>query len=259
MSEFFRSVLHDRHLELWNTNTTKRNALSPEYYQGLTDGLRDASETSAITAVILAGEGDFFCSGGDLNLLKARRDMSLEERHANINRLHDIIRAIRACPKPVISAVEGGAAGAGLSIALACDMVVSAKDAKFTLSYVRAGLVPDGGATHTLMQMLPRATVAKMAMLAHPVSADRLYQLGAITDLVAQGDALDTARALAHAVSLGPEGAIATIKSLLNQAESSEFEAHLDAECAAMAHALGQDEAHTGISAFLNKKKPVFR
>ncbi|MDG1458723.1 MAG: enoyl-CoA hydratase-related protein, partial [Pseudoprimorskyibacter sp.] len=96
-------------------------------------------------------------------------------------------------------------------------------------------------------------------MLAHPVSADRLYQLGAITDLVARGDALDTARALAHAVSLGPEGAIATIKSLLNQAESSEFEVHLDAECAAMAHALGQDEAQAGISAFLNKKKPVFR
>ncbi|GAA6208468.1 enoyl-CoA hydratase [Cognatishimia sp. WU-CL00825] len=259
MTQFFRRDLHDRHLELWNTFTETRNALTPEYYQGVIDGLREASENPAITAVILSGEGGFFCSGGDLNQLKERRDMTLEQRYANINRLHDIIRAIRACPKPVISAVEGGAAGAGLSIALACDMVVSAEKAKFVLAYVRAGLVPDGGVTRTLMQMLPRATVAKMAMMAKPLLAERLYDLGAITEIVAKGAAMDTARGLAAELSTGPERAIASIKTLMNQAEDATMEAHLDTECEAMARALGGGETQIGISAFLNKQTPIFR
>lgn len=259
MSEIFRRDRYDRHLELWNTFTQTRNALSSDYYQGVIEGLREASETPAITAVILSGEGGFFCSGGDLNQLKVRRDMTLEQRYTNINSLHDIIRAIRNCPKPVICAVEGGAAGAGLSIALACDMIVSAQQAKFVLSYVRAGLVPDGGVTQTLMQMLPRATVAKMAMMAKPLSAERLYELGAITQLVAKGEAIESARCLAAEISTGPADAIAAIKSLMNQAENATLQAHLDTECEAMAQALGGEEAQIGISAFLNKQTPVFR
>lgn len=259
MGQYFRRELRNTHLELWNTFTETRNALSPEYYQGMIDGLREASENKAITAVILSGEDGFFCSGGDLNQLKERRDMTLEQRYANINRLHDIIRAIRNCPKPVISAIEGGAAGAGLSIALACDLVISAQQAKFVLAYVRAGLVPDGGVTQTLMQMLPRATVAKMAMMAKPLLAERLYELGAISELVEKGSAIQTARALATELSSGPEEAIAAIKTLMNQAENATLEAHLDTECEAMAQALGREEAQIGISAFLKKQTPVFR
>lgn len=255
----FRKIRHGNHLELWNSNAATRNALSPEYYSGVLDGLREAGKVPEIAAVVLAGEGGFFCSGGDLNQLRERRDMPLDQRHANINRLHDIIRAIRDCPKPVICAVEGGAAGAGLSIALACDMVVSAEKAKFVLAYVRAGLVPDGGATHTLMHMLPRATVSRMAMLAEPISAERLYELGAITELVAPGNALRVARELAGQVAKGPEHAIATIKGLLNSAQSATQDEQLEAECIAMAQALGDEEARIGITAFLNKQSPVFR
>ena len=138
-------------------------------------------------------------------------------------------------------------------------MVVSAQQAKFVLAYVRAGLVPDGGVTQTLMQMLPRATVAKMAMLAKPLSAERLYELGAITQLVAKGAAIESARRLAAEISAGPTDAIAAIKSLMNQAENATLEAHLDTECEAMAQALGGEEAQIGISAFLNKQTPVFR
>lgn len=259
MNKFFRKESHPAHVILWNTNVAMRNALSPSYYEGLIEGLGMASNDPDVAAVILAGEGGFFCSGGDLNLLKERRAMSLEERHTNINRLHDIIRAIRNCRKPVIAAVEGGAAGAGLSIAMTCDMIVAARGAKFTLSYVRAGLVPDGGATYALTQALPRATVTRMAMLAEPLLAERMYELGAVTELTPSGAALEGAQALAGQLAQGPEGAIASIKDLLNSAETNTFPQQLDAECHAMAHALGQDEAQTGISAFLNKKLPVFR
>ncbi|WP_420411163.1 oxepin-CoA hydrolase, alternative type [Roseibium sp.] len=259
MSAFFRKEVRPDHLILWNTNTARRNALSPEYYDGLLEGLAEAAETPSITAVILAGEGDYFCSGGDLNLLKERRNMTLDERKAAIAKLHTLIQAIRTCPKPVICAVEGGAAGAGLSIALACDMVVSAKGAGFTLAYVKAGLVPDGGVTHALMNALPRGTVSKMALLGAPLTAERLYDLGVLTDLCGEGEALATAQALARKIAAGPEKAIAAIKSLLTSAETATLEEQLDAERDAMAEALGGEEARRGIAAVLSKSRPVFR
>ena len=134
MTEKFRHEMTGACLTIWNCNPTMRNALSPEYYQGLLDGLSRAATDPSIAAVVLAGEGGFFCSGGDLNTLKLRREMSEEERRTQIENLSKIIRTIKECPKPVIAAVEGGAAGAGLSIAMACDMVLAGESAKFTLA-----------------------------------------------------------------------------------------------------------------------------
>lgn len=259
MSTLYRHEVRDRTLVIWNCNSEMRNALSYEYYQGLLDGLARAAGNPAIAAVILAGEGGFFCSGGNLNMLKERRAMSFEERQVQIGKLNALIRAVRNCPKPVIAAVEGGAAGAGLSLAMAADMIVAEDGAKFTLAYVKAGLVPDGGATYALTQALPRATVARMAMLAEPLSAERMHQLGAVTELAPKGRTLAQAEALADAVARGPEIAIADIKMLLNQAETASFEDQLDHERDAMAKALGGDEAQAGIGAFLSKTSPVFR
>ncbi|KIC14557.1 MULTISPECIES: oxepin-CoA hydrolase, alternative type [unclassified Leisingera] len=259
MSTLYRHEVRDRTLVIWNCNSAMRNALSYEYYQGLLDGLARAAGDPAIAAVILAGEGGFFCSGGNLNMLKERRAMSFEERQVQIGKLNALIRAVRNCPKPVIAAVEGGAAGAGLSLAMAADMIVAEDGAKFTLAYVKAGLVPDGGATYALTQALPRATVARMAMLAEPLSAERMHQLGAVTELAPKGRTLAQAEALTDAVARGPEIAIADIKKLLNQAETASFEDQLDHERDAMAKALGGDEAQAGIGAFLSKTSPVFR
>lgn len=259
MSDICRHEMKGRALIIWNCNPRQRNPLSPEYYQGVLDGLRRAASEPGIAAVILAGEGGFFCSGGNLNMLKQRREMGFEERQEQIEKLSDMIRAVRECRKPVIAAVEGGAAGAGLSLAMACDMIVAGQGAQFTLAYVKAGLVPDGGATYALTQALPRATVARMAMLGARLDAERMYQLGAITDLVEPGEVLNKARELAEAIGNGPEQAIADIKTLLNDAEIAGFEEQLTNERDAMANALGGDEAQIGIGAFLNKQRPVFR
>lgn len=259
MSTLWRHQIEDGVLTIWNCNAARRNALSPEYYTGLMQGLELASADRDIVAVILAGEGGFFCSGGDLNSLKQRREMSEAARRDQIENLHDIIRGIKACPKPVIAAVEGGAAGAGMSIAMACDLIVAAKRARFTLAYVKAGLVPDGGATYSLMQAIPRATVARLAMLGVPIEATRLFELGAISVLAEDEEVLGEARELAKRIGQGPAEAIATIKDLLNSAETALLESQLDAERNAMARALGGDEAAEGISAFLNKRTPRFR
>lgn len=246
-------------LTIWNCNAARRNALSVEYYEGLLAGLTEADARSDIAAVILGGEGGFFCAGGDLNTLRERRDLSEVERRAQIEKLNSVIRAIRHCRKPVIAAVEGGAAGAGLSIAMACDMIVASETAKFTLAYVKAGLVPDGGATYSLLQALPRATVARMAILGTPINARRLYEMGAVTEIVPEGRVQDAAQALAEEIAAGPEEAISSIKTLLNSAETARFEEQLAAERDAMARALGGEEAQIGMTAFLGKTRPVFR
>ena len=259
MSALFRHEVTDGVLTIWNCNAARRNALSPEYYAGLLQGVDRAAQEASIVAVILAGEGGFFCSGGDLNSLKQRRDMTEDARRDQIENLNNIIRALKSCPKPVIAAVEGGAAGAGLSIAMACDMIVAGQSTKFTLAYVKAGLVPDGGATYSLMQAMPRATVARMAMLGMPLDAARMYALGAVTEVVADAEVLSQARSLAISIGQGPKEAIAAIKALMNSAETATLNEQLTAERDAMARVLGGAEGAEGISAFLGKRKPVFR
>lgn len=242
-----------------NNNPTRRNALTPEFYQGFVDALRQAADEPDVASVIVTGAGDFFCAGGDLNVLQKRREMPFEERRDNIGKLHDLIRAIRACPKPVIAAVEGGAAGAGLSIALACDLVVSASDAKFTVAYVKVGLTPDGGATAFLSEALPRQLVNEMCLFGDSMGAERLFAAAAINRLVEPGTALDEARKLADRFAQGPAHSMARIKYLVSRAKASTLDAQLDRECDCMAEALGGIEAAEGTSAFLAKRKPDYK
>ncbi|WP_228461448.1 oxepin-CoA hydrolase, alternative type [Paracoccus liaowanqingii] len=252
------SDLGDR-LVVENRNAARRNALTPEFHAGLHHALRLAADQPRIGAVIVMGEGDFFCAGGDLNMLITAQTMDEEARRARIDALNDLIRAVVHCPRPVIAVVEGGAAGAGLSLALACDMVISARDARFTAAYVTAGLVPDGGLTAALAAGLPPQMAAQMALTGQPVGAERLHALGLINELTDPGEAIMAAMALADHLAHGPAEAQSAIKRLLTDARSAAFEASLTAERDAMATALAAPEAAEGISAFLAKRPPDFR
>jgi len=245
-------------LIIWNGNTARRGALSPELYDCIARAMEQAQEPR-IRAVILTSEGEFFCAGGDLNVLIERRGISEAERREKVDDLHDLVRAMRACPVPVIAAVEGGAAGAGLSLALACDLIVASKEAKFTAAYVKAGLVPDAGLTSAMARMLPRPLTMEMCLLGRPVMATRFAELGAITRLCPQGAALEEAMLLADTLASGPRAAQSTIRQLVSAAYESTEAAQLDAERDAMAAAAGAEEAAEGIAAFLEKRKPVYR
>lgn len=252
------SDLGDR-LVVTNRNAARRNALTPDYYQGLHQALKMATEEARIGAVILTGEGGFFCAGGDLNTLITAQKMDKSQRRARIDSLNDLIRAVVACPRPIIAAVEGGAAGAGLSLAMACDLIVAARDAQFTAAYVNAGLVPDAGLTSSLSLALPPQIAAQMCLTGQPVNADRLHALGALNALTQSGGAMDAAMALADRLAAGPAEAQAAIKRLLTGWRATAFEAQLDAEREAMAYALAAPEAAEGIGAFLAKRAPDFR
>ena len=242
---------------VWNGNAHKRGALSPELYACIREAIEMASEPR-VRAVILTSVGDFFGAGGDLNVLIARRDLDEDTRRTKIDELHDVIRAIRGSAVPVIAAVEGGAAGAGLSFALACDLIVAAKGAKFTAAYVKAGLVPDGGLTAHLARSLPRQLAMEMCLLAQPVTVDRMHDLGVVNALAEPGEAFAAAMALVDRLAAGPRNAQSVIRNLVAQGYDVTEAEQLDAERNAMAHASGADEAAEGIAAFLEKRKPNY-
>lgn len=248
--------LGDR-LVVVNRNARRRGALSPDFYAALHETLAGAA-APRVRSVILSSEGGYFSAGGDLNTLAGRRVLPEAERRARVEALHDLVRGLRACPVPVIAAVEGGAAGAGASLVLACDLIVAAEDTQFSAAYVRAGLVPDGGLTAALARLVPRPLAMEMCLLGRPVSAERLLALGAVNAVVPPGATLAEAMRLADALAAGPRGAQGTIRALVAQAYEMGEAGQLDAEAEAMARALGGEEAAEGIAAVLGKRKPDF-
>jgi 2-(1,2-epoxy-1,2-dihydrophenyl)acetyl-CoA isomerase len=242
---------------VWNGNTARRGALSPELYTCIKDASNLAQEPR-IRAIILTSDGPFFCAGGDLNVLIAGQTSSEAERRERIEDLHDVVRAIRSSPVPVIAAVKGGAAGAGASLVLACDLIVAETGALFTAAYVKAGLVPDGGLTASLARLVPRILAMEMCLLARPVSADQLLALGAVTATAPADEVIVQAQALADALAAGPRVAIGAIRQMVNTAYDQTEAEQLDVERNAMARASGGREAAEGIAAFLEKRSPRF-
>lgn len=244
-------------LIVWNGNADKRGAIEPAFYQSIMDAVEGAKERR-VRSVIITSQGGFFCAGGDLNALRERRSLPEVERQGKIELLHDVIRAIRNCPVPVIAAVKGGAAGAGASIALACDFIVMEAGAKFTAAYVKAGLVPDGGLTASLARMIPRPLAMEMCVLARPVTAERMQALGAVNAVVDVDQVMAEVHVFADAVAAGPREAQARIRMMVAVGYEQTEVAQLDLERDAMAHAAGGDEAAEGIAAFLEKRKPEY-
>lgn len=246
-------------LILSNNNVAARNALSPEFYAAVTTALAQAAADEHIGAVILTGEGGHFCAGGDLRQLAKRRELPIAQRREKLEGLHDLIRAVRDCPKPVIAAVEGAAAGAGLSLALACDMLVAAKNSVFSVAYVKVGLTPDGGATAFLSEFVSRQVLTELCLTGERMSGERMAQLGAVNRLVEPGQALLQALVLAQQMASGPALAMARIKDLCRQAPHNTLEQQLELEAQYMVQSQETQESREGIGAFLEKRSPCFR
>lgn len=241
-------------LVLSNNNVAARNALSPEFYAAVTAALREAAADPAIGAVVLTGEGGHFCAGGDVRQLAKRRELSAEQRRAKVEDLHDLIRSLRDFPKPIVAAVEGAAAGAGFAIALACDMLVAAKTAVFSVAYVRIGLTPDAGATSFLAEFVSRQVLTELCLTGERISGERLHALGPVNRLVEHGEALAAAVALASQVAGGPERAMSRIKTLCRQAPRNTLEQQLELEAQHMVQSQESEESREGIAAFLEKR-----
>lgn len=240
------------------SNPAARNAMWPDLYRLALPLFREAGSDAGIGAIVLTGEGEHFCGGGNLNRLLAQRDLPPETQRQNLDAFHEWVMALQECPKPVLAAVEGAAAGGGFSVCLACDLIVAAEDAKFVMSYVKVALSPDGGGSDSLAHMLPPQAALDVLLEGGALSAARLHALGVVNRVVPRGTALAEALAWAERLAQGPSGAQARIKRLVYEARGRHRREQLDAERDSFLESLYGDEAGEGIQAFLEKRKPRF-
>lgn len=237
-----------------------RNTLSPQVYAAGIEALNTADADDTLRCVVLRGDGDHFCSGGDLHRLNATRSQGGPADQAqNIERFHAFVEALRAFPKPVIAAVEGFAAGGGCSLALACDLIVAGESARFVMSYARAGLSPDGGGSWHLARALPRALAMQMLWLPEPMPARRWQELGLVNQVVDAGQALPEAMRMAERLAAMAPNAVASVKELVAAAPQRELRAQLDAERDHFVTNLFHDNGAEGLKAFFDKRAPNFR
>lgn len=259
MSSELKTERHAATLVLTLSDPATRNTLSEQLVSAGVEALNVAESNDEIRAVVLHGEGGHFCAGGNLRGLNARRQAGAHAQLQMLDQLHQFIEALRAFPKPVIAAVEGAAAGAGFSLALACDLIVAAEDARFIVSHARVGLTPDGGATWHLARALPRQLVHQWVWLAEPASARQLHAHGLVNWVTDSGQALTEALAVAERLAEMAPNAVSDAKQLLQQAAAAELTDQLEAERDHFIENLFHPNAAEGLHAFFEKRPPRFR
>jgi 2-(1,2-epoxy-1,2-dihydrophenyl)acetyl-CoA isomerase len=235
-----------------------RNALTAETKVALLQTLRDCGSDDRVRAVILTGAGQSFCSGQDLRehaelLESGEAALDTVRQHYN-----PTIEVITAMPKPVIAALPGVAAGAGASLAFACDFRIAAERASLMLAFARVGLGADSGASWTLQRLVGPARAAELLMLAEPVDSATALRIGLLTSVVPDADLPAAARQLAGRLAAGPTLAYAAIKESLLYAASHRLTESLEKE-AELQTRLGQSEDHRAATrAFVAKQAPTF-
>ncbi|HEX6016518.1 MAG TPA: enoyl-CoA hydratase [Burkholderiaceae bacterium] len=246
-------------LVLTISDPATRNTLSPQVYEAGTRALHAAATDAGVRAVVLRGDGAHFCAGGDLQRLAASREGPADTMRASIDRFHAFVLAIRDCPKPVIAAVEGHAAGGGCSLVLACDLVIAAAGARFTMSYGRAGLSPDGGGTFHLAQALPRALALQLVWLPEPTTAQQWHTWGLVNAVCDDGQARHEALAWVERLARMASNALASAKALVHHARTRTLVDQLHAEREQFVPNLRHDNAAEGLRAFFEKRPPRFQ
>ena len=253
MTAELKSSSHGPTMILTLSNPRFLNALEPQMYAAGVEAFNAAESNPEIRSIVMVGAGANFCTGGNLHSLQARRDQASDLMAQPIEGLHHWIEAIRTCPKPVIAAIEGAAAGAGFSLALACDFIIAARNAKFVMAYSNLALSPDAGASWHLSRALPRQAATELLMLGNSVPAQRLHELGVVNFLSEPEQALTQALALAEQLNARAPNVLASIKDLLNDAANASLPEQLDSERDHFVKNLQHANAGRAIDAFLSK------
>ena len=258
MTAELRSTTEGQTLILSIHNPEHRNALGPRNLRAGVETLSLAEANADVRSVVITGDGPMFSAGGNLQRLQANRQQPPEVQARSIEGLHTWIEAIRTFPKPVLAAVEGPAAGAGFSLALACDFIIAARNAVFVMAYSTIALSPDGGGSWSLSRALPRQLVTELLMCGERIGAERLHQLGVVNQLADAGHALSAALALADKLNARAPNALASIKELLTQAPTASLNQQLATERDHFVNNLHHPNAGIGITAFLDKHTPRY-
>jgi 2-(1,2-epoxy-1,2-dihydrophenyl)acetyl-CoA isomerase len=259
MSEVLLSTHDAGVLTLTLNRPEALNALNRDLTGALRVGMEAAARDPVVGSVIITGAGRAFCAGADLKDVVARREAGERDLGNDLRTNYTpMIRAIRACPKPVIAALNGTAAGAGLSLALACDLRIAAAGTPLIVVFVRVGLVPDAGSLFFLTRMLGLSKATELAMSGDPLMAEDAHQLGLVAAVVPPEQLIAAAMARARRLSDGPRQTYALIKHGLERVLDLDLEQAMELESQLQSLAAETPDAKEAIQAFLAKRKPQF-
>jgi 2-(1,2-epoxy-1,2-dihydrophenyl)acetyl-CoA isomerase len=235
------------------------NAMDDALLRGLPDVLRRTAADRSVRAIVLTGRGRAFSAGGDLFDLGPRLGgAGVEGARQHMLAYHELVRTIQSVDVPVLSAVNGSCAGAGISIAAASDLVLAERSVRFTPGFTKAGMVPDLGALYFWTEALGPRRAKELAMLGHPMTADEASAAGLVNHVVDDGTVLEEAARLATEVASGPAASYAMIKSIINAVGAGDRDRSLQLEAFAQAAAFQTGEVDEGVAAFGEKRPPVF-
>ena len=236
------------------------NSFTVEMHGEVREALDRVQDDRAVRCLLVTGAGRGFCAGQDLaDRAVVPGEAPVDLGHSVENYYNPLIRTLTSLPMPVVCAVNGVAAGAGANIALACDIVIAARSAKFIQSFANIGLIPDSGGTWVLPRLVGQARALGLALTGEPLPAKKAEEWGLIWKCVDDAALMDEARALAARFAAGPTLGLAETKKRIRAATLNTLDAELDEERDAMRRLGHTEDYREGVEAFTSKRKPAFK
>jgi 2-(1,2-epoxy-1,2-dihydrophenyl)acetyl-CoA isomerase len=231
---------------------------------GLLDELGRAAHDAEVRCVVVSGAGRGFCSGGDVSRMRERNEgdgpgLTVEQRMASLRRAEEVSLVLHELPKPTIAAINGAAAGAGLSIALACDLRIAADSARLVTAFARVGFSGDFGGTWLMTRLVGPARAKEFYFLADPIDANRALALGLVNRVVPAASLMDETAALARRLASGPAIAYGYMKTNINAALTADLRTLLDREAIGQTLTGRTEDHREAVKAFLEKRQPTFK
>lgn len=234
------------------------NAITLEMAREMLEVAGRCEEDSEIRAVVLTGRGKMFCAGGDLKTFAAQGDGLPSYIHEVVQVFHGVIARFNGMAAPVVAAINGMAAGGGLSLALSTVLTIAAESAKFTVAYTKLGLTLDGGSSYFLARLVGLRRAKELALLNPVLSARQALDWGLVNRVVADEEVLSAAVEMAQVLAKGPTRAFGETKRLLLTGMTASLESQLEQEARAITALAGSADGREGMAAFINKRPPRF-
>jgi 2-(1,2-epoxy-1,2-dihydrophenyl)acetyl-CoA isomerase len=254
----------DDHAVAWITLDRPEvlNALTVDNRRRLTALFVEGSTRADVRAIVLTGAGRGFCSGADLRTSRGTTGPApepLEAARSMRDGAHDLVQAMLDCAKPIVGSINGVAAGVGVQMALACDLLVAAEDARFVQVFARRGIVPDGGAAYLLPRLVGLNRAKELLFLGDDLGAVEAERIGIVNRVVPRDQLTDATRALAHRLAAGPTEAIGLTKALVHRSLSVDFATSLELEAFYQAANARTEDAREGLMSFVERRPPAFK
>lgn len=235
-----------------------RNAIGPEVARALGAAADRCADDPAVRCVVLSGSGRFFSVGGDVDLFAETGDDAEAQILDLARTFHAGVHRLATMDKPLVTAVNGPAAGAGFSLAMLGDIVIVAASAHFTSAYSAIGLTPDGGLSWWLPRLVGYRRAQEIVLTNRRIGAEEAFAIGLVTRVTTDEELLAEAHEVARRLATGPTRAIGRCRNLLLASATHDLASHLDAEGASLSVSAGEPAGREGISAFLAKRAPNF-